>query len=121
MNITFKQARLAAGYTLRGLATATGIALSTVEAFDAGEVGPKGSGKRTPHGRTMRACADALGREVAAIEEFRAVLGIEPRRENHGGGGDPGESELAEDIKALVEKHAVREIKRRTVAGGAIS
>lgn len=117
MEITFRQARLAAGFSLRGLAEATDTALSTVEAFDGGDIGPRSSGQRTPHGRTMKACADALGREVMDIAEFRAVLGVEERHEPRRDLRDiDGESELAEDIRALVQKHANREA-RRCVAG----
>lgn len=120
--MSFYQARLAAGFTRRGLSEAMGASLSTIEAYESGDVGPRNSGKRTPHGRTMKRFANTLGREVMDITEFQAVLGFEPRHEpRHDLSVAEGDSdELAAEIRDLIERHTSREIERRTLAGAEV-
>ena len=69
---TLKQARTARMLTVRGLADAAGVSLSTVHEVE--------TGKRPARFGTIRRLSDALGVEPDQITEFRAVLYGEEER-----------------------------------------
>ncbi len=71
---TLEQLRLAKPYTQRELAEAAGVSENTIWVIEKHR-----HGNLRP--RIMRAIADALGVEPAAIDEFRASLGLEPASE----------------------------------------
>ena len=56
-------------WTQAELAAAAGVALSTLRAIEHGR-------HRTPHPRSIRALAAALGVDPAAVAEFRPALGL---------------------------------------------
>lgn len=66
-----KQVRRLRGYSLRALATASGVAVATINEIERGET-------KQPHPRTIAAIAGALQVDPATIEEFV-----------HGDGGPP--------------------------------
>ena len=57
--------RLEAGFSLRGLAKASGLAHDTVQEIE--------SGKRSPHPGTVKRIADAIGCTVAELVDWQAT------------------------------------------------
>ena len=64
--LPLREWRRVKGFGLRELARTAGIAVSALQDIESGE-------HMTPHGKTMRALAGALGVEVVQVAEFAAA------------------------------------------------